>query len=244
MTWRNRFRLWGGLIVVLAVVAMLTLIVNQRSRQAFSDNAQVAAQQSVVGSEYGGVVVQQYIDQGEVVMKGQRLFTISSLDLQRDVANGLKPVSTSSYRIDAVNGQVTFVAQMAGTVTDLEAQQGTFVAGGDMATITTGGTQYVAAEFRLTPDQYARIRIGGKADVELPNRTRMPASVSDVSVETSQGVAVTTVKLTVPRLQTTALSSLSQPGSPVSVTLTLEDSGVLSGPTDDFMNFLHRVGVR
>ena len=148
-------------------------------------------------------------------MKGQRLFTISSLDLQRDVANGLKPVSTSSYRIDAVNGQVTFVAQMAGTVTDLEAQQGTFVAGGDMATITTGGTQYVAAEFRLTPDQYARIRIGGKADVELPNRTRMPASVSDVSVETSQGVAVTTVKLTVPRLQTdgsTVPEPAGQPG--------------------------------
>ena len=244
MTWRNRFRLWFGLIVVVAVVAVLTLVVNQRSRQAFSDDAQVAARQAVVGSEYGGVVVHQYVEPGDDVTQGQQLFTISSLDLQRDVANGLKPVSTTSYRIDAVHGQVTFVAQMAGTVTDLRAEQGTFVAAGDMATITAGGTQYVSAQFRLTPDQYGRIRIGGKADVELPNRTRMAASVSDVSVETSQGVAVTTVELAVPRLQTTSLTSLSQPGSPVSVTLTLADSGILAGPTDDFMQFLHRVGVR
>lgn len=244
MTWRHRFRLWGGLILVLAVVGVLTIIVNQRSRQAFSDNAQVAAQQSVVGSEYGGVVVHQYVQQGDVVSQGQRLFTISSLDLERDVANGLQPVSTTSYRIDAVHGQVTFVAQLAGTVTELGAQKGTFVAAGDMATITSGGTQYVSAEFRLTPDQYGRLRVGSKADVELPNRTRLAAAVSDVSVQTSNGVAVTTVELTVPRLQTTTLTSLNQPGSPVSVTLTLADSGVLAGPTDAFMSFLHRVGIR
>jgi len=244
MTWRNRFRLWFGLILVVAVVAALTLVVNQRSRQAFSDNAQVSALQSVVGSEYGGVVVDQYVEQGDVVTKGEKLFTISSLDLQRDVGNGLKPVSTTSYQIDAAHGQVTFVAQMAGTVTDLKAQQGTFVAAGDMATITAGGTQYVTAQFQLTPDQYGRVRIGGQADVELPNRTRMPGSVSDVSVETSRGVAVTTVKLAVPRLRTTSLNSLSQPGSPVSVTLTLADSGVLAGPTDQFLGFLHRVGLR
>jgi multidrug resistance efflux pump len=244
MTWRNRLRLWGGIVVVLAVVAVLTLLVNQRSRQAFSDDAQVAARQSTVGSEYGGVVVQQYVSTGEEVQPGEKLFTISSLDLQRDVANGLQPVSTASYQIDAVHGQVTFLAQMGGTLTDLEAEQGTFVPAGDMATITAGGTQYVSAQFRLTPDQYGRIRIGGPADVELPNRTRMAASVSDVSVQTTHGVAVTTVELKVPSLQNASLTSLSQPGSPASVTLTLADSGLLAGTTDQFQTFLHRIGVR
>lgn len=244
MTWRNRLRLWGGLLVVVVVVAALTLVVNQRSRQAFSSNAQVAADRATVGSEYGGVVVRQYAEKGDEVEWGQKLFTISSLDLQRDLSNGLEPVSTRSYEIDGTGGRVTFLAPMAGTLTDLTAEQDTFLAAGDMATVTAGGTQYVTAQFRLSPDQYGRIRIGGDARIELPTRDRMSATVAEVSVQTSEGVAVTTVELSVPHLESESLTSLNQPGSPVSVTLTLADSGVLAGPTDSLLDFLHRVGVR
>lgn len=244
MTWRNRFRLWAGLLVVIATVSALTLVVNQRSRQAFSSNAQVAADLSTIGSEYGGVVVRQYAVQGDEVGLGEELFTISSLDLQRDLANGLQPVTNDSFRIDAARGRITLLAPMAGTLTGLTAEEGTFVAAGDMAKVTAGGTQFVTAQFRLTPDQYGRIRVGGEARIELPSRTRMSATISDVSVQTSEGVAVTTVDLAVPRLEAEALTSLNQPGSPVSVTLTLADSGVLAGPTDSLMDFLHRVGVR
>lgn len=244
MTWHNRIRLWSGLALVVVVVAALTLVVNQRSRQAFSNNAQVAADLSTVGSEYGGVVVHQYVEKGDEVELGQELFTISSLDLQRDLSNGLAPVDTASYRIDGARGRVTFLAQVAGTLTELKAEQGTFLAAGDMATVTAGGTQYVTGQFLLTPDEYGRIRVGGEARIELPTRTRMSATVSDVSVQTSEGVAVTTVELSVPRLESESLTALNQPGSPVSVTLTLADSGVLAGPTDSLMDFLHRVGVR
>jgi multidrug resistance efflux pump len=244
MTWGNRFRVWGGIVVIVAVVAVLTLVVNQRSRQAFSDNAEIAAQQSTVGSEYGGVVVRQYVEQGDVVGDGDPLFTVSSLDLQRDASNGLKPVSTSSYRIDATRGQVTFLSPAEGTVTALNAEQGTFVSGADMATITASGTQYVTAQFRLSAGEYGRIRIGGAADIELPNRDQLSGTVREVTVQTSGGVAETTVAVSVPDLRTRDMSSLNQPGSPVSVTLTLSDSGVLAGPTDALMGFLHRTGVR
>jgi multidrug resistance efflux pump len=244
MTWPNRLRLWSGLILVLALVAVLTLLVNQRSRQAFTDNAEVEARQTTIGSEYGGVVVAQYAQAGQVVHTGDKLFTLSSLDLQRDVANGLKPMSNNSYIIDTKHAQVTYLAQMDGTLTEVKARQGTYVGAGDMATITAGGTQYVNAQFRLTPDQYGRLHVGAPADVELPNRSRLPATVSDVKVETSQGVAMTTVKLDVPKLRNASLTSLSQPGSPVSVTLTLADTGILAGPTDKFREFLQRIGVR
>ena len=244
MTWRNRLKLWGGLVLVVAVASALTLVVNQRSRQAFSNNATVMADRSTVGSEYGGVVVEQYADRGDQVEVGQELFTVSSVDLQRDLSNGLQPVSTGSYEIDDERGRVTFLAPMAGTLTDLKAERGSFLAAGDMATITADGTQYVTAQFRLTPDQYGRIRVGGDARIELPTRSRLSATVSEVSVQTSEGVAVTTVALAVPRLESESLTSLNQPGSPVSVTLTLADSGLLAGPTDSLLDFLHRVGVR
>lgn len=244
MTWRNRLRLWGGLLVVVAVVAALTLVVNQRSRQAFSPQAQVMAEHAAVGSAYGGVVVQQYVEQGDDVRRGQELFTLSSQDLRRDLANGLDPSSTRFLQIDARRGRATFLAPMAGTVTHLGAELGAFVPAGDVATVTAGGTQYVTAEFHLTPDQYARVRIGADAEVELPSRARMRGTVQDVAVTTSDGVAVTTVRLDVPELQGESLASLNQPGSPVAVTLSLADSGLLAGPTDEFMTFLHRVGVR
>ena len=244
MTWPNRLRLWSGLILVLALVAVLTLLVNQRSRQAFTDDAEIGPQQSTIGSEYSGVVVAQYVQAGQKVHAGDRLFTLSSLDLQRDVANGLKPVSTSSYTIDAKHGQVTFLAQMDGTLTDLKARLGTFAAAGDMATITASGTQYVTAQFRLTPDQYGRLHIGAPADVELPQPVAAVRHGLRRVGEDLPGRRSDEGRAGRPRLRSASLTSLSQPGSPVSVTLTLADTSILSGPTNRFRDFLQRIGVR
>ena len=244
MTWHNRLRLWGGLVLVVAVTAALTLVVNQRSRQAYSSDAQVRADSASVSSVYGGVVVEQEVERGDAVKEGDVLLTLSSPDLRRDVANGLNPVSTTFHDVDAKKGLVTVLAPMSGTVTDLQTEVGSFVPAGDFATLTAGGTQFVTAQFQLTPDQYGRIEVGGQAQVELPNRQRMPGSIADVAVRTSQGVAVTTVEVDVPELRSDDLTSLNQPGSPVAVTLTLADEGVLAGPTDRFMEFLHRAGVR
>ena len=245
MSWRNRIRLGAGLVVVLLVVATLTLVVNQRARQAFSMNARVVADQYHVGSDYGGVVVHQYVEIGDDVRAGDKLFTISSLGLQKDLTNGLDPVSTKAYAIDRDRGLVTYRATVDGTVTTLNALEGSFVGGGDdMAEITAGGTQYVTAEFTLPPKDYARIIAGGDAQIELPNRETVSGSVSRVSVETNGGIANATVEVTAPALRDRELDAFNQPGSPVAVTLTLEDEGVLAGPTDTLMEFLHRAGVR
>ena len=245
MTWRNRLRLWGGILLILAVTIGLTLVVNQRERQAFSSNATVEAVQYQVGSDYGGIVVDQYVEPDAEVREGEKLFTISSFALQKDLANGLEPVSTSAYDLDAKTGLVTYLASADGTLADFEARQGGYVPGGEtMAVITEEGTAYVEAQFRLEPVDYARIQVGGHADVELPNRQVVGGTVTAISVETSDGVAFSTVQIQAPELREEQLSAFAQPGSPVSVTLTLVDEGILAGPTDTLMEFLHRVGVR
>ena len=175
MSWRNRIRLVAGLVVVLLVVATLTLVVNQRARQAFSMNARVVADQYHVGSDYGGVVVQQYVEIGDDVRAGDKLFTISSLGLQKDLTNGLDPVSTEAYVIDRDRGLVTYRATVDGTVTTLNALEGSFVGGGDdMAEITAGGTQYVTAEFTLPPKDYARIVTGATPRSSCRTARRCP----------------------------------------------------------------------
>ena len=233
MTWGNRLRLWVGILMVLAVTIGLTLVVNQRERQAFSSNATVEAVQYQVGSDYGGIMVDQYVEPDAEVREGEKMFTISSFALQKDLANGLEPVSTSAYDLDATTGLVTYLASADGTLGDFEARQGGYVPGGEtMAVITEEGTAYVEAQFRLEPVDYARIQIGSRADVELPNRQVLRGEVSAISVETWDGVAFTTVQIQAPELREDDLHAFAQPGSPVAVTLILNDDGILAGPTD------------
>ena len=114
--------------------------------------------------------------------------------------------------IEGDSGRVTFLAPMAGSVTDLKAEQGS-----SSPQVRHGHHHRRRHPVRDRPvpahtRRYGRIRVGGSADMELPTRTRMSATVSDVSVQTSEGVAVTTVDLEVPRLTSESLSSLNQPG--------------------------------
>jgi multidrug resistance efflux pump len=245
MTWGNRLRLFIGILAVLLVCGVLTLVVNQRERQAFSSNATVEAVQYQVGSDYGGIMVDQFVEPGTAVGEGDRLFTVSSFSLQKDLANGLDPVSTEAYELDARTGLVTYLASADGTLEDFDARQGGYIPGGEtVAVITQDDTAFVEARFRLQPVDYARIRVGGRADVELPSREVLRGKVSAISVETADGIAYATVQVDVPRLRSDEYAAFSQPGSPVAVTLTLHDDGLLAGPTDEFLQFLHRIGVR
>ncbi|HEU5037727.1 MAG TPA: HlyD family efflux transporter periplasmic adaptor subunit [Nocardioides sp.] len=245
MTWGNRLRLLAGVIVILALCGVLTLVVNQRERQAFSANAAVAAVQYQVGSDYGGIMVDQLVEPGAEVKEGQELFTVSSFSLQKDLANGLDPLSTAAYHVDPDTGLVTYLAAAGGTLEEIGTRQGGYVPGGEsIAVITQDDTQFVQAQFQLRPVDYARIELGGEATVELPNRTTLPGTISDISVKTADGIAYTTVRIDVSELRSETYADFAKPGSPVSVTLTLQDDGVLAGPTDSLMGFLHRVGVR
>lgn len=245
MTWGNRIRLVLGVAFVLAVCAALTLVVNQRERQAFSANATVEAVQYQVGSDYGGIMVEQFVDPGDDVRTGDELFTVSSFSLQKDLSNGLEPVSTAAYEVEPETGLVTYLASANGQLEDFETRRGGYLPGGEtIAVITEQGTQFVEAQFQLQPVDYARILVGGRANVELPNRETLRGEVTAISAQAAEGIAYATVLVAVPELRSSRLSAFSQPGSPVSVTLTLQDDGVLAGPTDALLRFLQRVGVR
>ena len=56
MTWSIRLKLWGGILVVAALVFALTLLFNQRQSQVASVTASIDAPAATVGSSYGGVV--------------------------------------------------------------------------------------------------------------------------------------------------------------------------------------------
>jgi multidrug resistance efflux pump len=245
MTWINRLRLFGGIIGVLLIVAVLTLIFNQRQTKATSITATVAADTYDVGAAYGGTVIKQYVKEGDVVQKGDKLFTINSVPLQQDLSNGLDLQSSDAYNVNKTKGTLTYKATVAGQVTDLKAKLGNSLGtGSPFAQISVVGSQYVDAKFLLSPRDYERIEKGAAVDIVLPNNQIITGTVSTVEVATDQGKALTEVRVDSDTLANAELANVNQPGTPVDVTVKLRDDGPLAGTSDTVFDFLRQIGLK
>ena len=158
MTWINRLRLFAGLLGVVLIVAVLTLIFNQRQTKAASLSATIAADTYDVGAAYGGTVTKQYVSDGDSVAKGDRLFTVQSVSLEQDVANGLQIQSSDAYDVNTKAGTLTYRATVAGQVSELKAKLGNALGTGQpFAEITVTDSQYVDADYLLSPRDYGRV---------------------------------------------------------------------------------------
>jgi len=245
MTWTSRLRLFGGLLGVAVLVAALTLVFNQRQNKVASLTATVASDTYDVGAAYGGTVTKQYIKEGDVVKKGQRLFTIQSVALQQDLANGLKITNSAAYDVDTSMATLTYKATVHGQVSDLKAKLGNSLGSGqDFAKISVTDSQFVDAQYLLSPGDYSRVQGGAPVSILLPNNRTLSGTVTTIEVATDSGQARTDVRVDSPGLKDQALGSLAQPGTPVTATLKLRDDGPLAGVSDQASNFLQQIGLR
>jgi len=245
MTWTNRLRLWGGMLAVVLLVGLLAVLFNQRQHQAPSVAAHVDAPTSAVGSDYGGVVTESFVKEGDRVTAGQPLFTLSSLSLQQDLANGLKPAPTQAYDIDAATGSITYLAVMDGYVADITATEGSFLGNGQqMALVVADGERSVVATYELDPVDYGRIERGARVEILLPDNQQVSGTVSNARVEHEGGRTVTEVRVASSELMDPSLESLTRLGTPVLAVMQLKDEGPLAGPTSSMLAFLTKVGLR
>lgn len=248
MTWSNRVRLYGGLVLVLVLVASLTLLFNQRRSQALSLTAHVVADEVTVGAQFGGVVVKQYAAEGDTVEKGDDLYTVvvpPTVGTGGKAVTAVAAVRNAAYVVDSRTSTVTYRALTSGLLTDVTGTEGGFVQGGSpLATITAVGSEYAVAEFRLLPREYERVETGARVDLLLPDNSTVAGKVRSVSVATEGGLALTKVTIASDALRDPGLSRLAVPGTPVSATLALRDDGPLAGPTDAMLDFLRKIGLR
>ncbi len=243
MTWGNRFRLLLGLVVVVALVATFTLVFNQRQQQATSTSATIGADSYPVGTDYGGIVTRQYVQAGDSVTKGEKLFDVQSLRLQQDVAAGLVSATSSAYPVSR-DGTATLVATVSGRIATIDVEQGAFAqAGAVLAHIDRTGSLYVRADFTLTARDYARISDGAAVQVLLPNQRAVQGKVGTIEVQTVNGSAQSTIHVVSTQLVEGSDNGLVSPGTPVVATLQLRDDGILSGPSDAFADLLRKIGL-
>lgn len=244
MTWTNRFRLLAGVLGVVLLVAVLTLIFNQRQTQATSTTATVGAVNAHVGAVYGGTVIRQHVRVDSTVTEGDRMFTVQSISLRQDLANGLEVPDSTTYTVNERSGTITYLAPASGQVTRVWATVGSSPTSGEsLARIVAADSQFVDAQFTLSPRDYERISEGAAAEILLPNNQRVPGTVSTIEVATTDAQAATKLRVESPELKDPELAALTRSGTPVTVTVQLRDDGPLAGVTDLAFDFLRQIGL-
>lgn len=243
MTWPNRFRLLLGIVCVLIVVAVGTLVFNQRQLKAESTSASIVAEEYAVGTDYAGVVTDQLVEVGDVVEVGQAMFHLRSATLVRDLADAsVDPADLGLEIID--DGTFAVKANVAGVVSEVLSPVGDFAAGDrPLATIERSGTLAVSAEFTLSPRDYGRISPGTSVDIRLPDDRTIRGAVNEIDVETIDGQARSTIIVQSAALRSDVLEPLLSPGTPVQAAMYLRDDGPLAGVSDLVFDFIRKIGL-
>lgn len=242
MTWANRFRLWGGLLLVVLIVAACTVVFAQRQARATSFSGEVRAPEYTLGADYPGTVVSVPVAVGQQVHAGDVIMEIDSPILRRLVADD--PTDTASESALTDQGTVQVIAPADGVVAELDVLQGGYASGGSpVATMYGSGQLTAVAEFTLTRRDFGRIEQGSAATLLLPDETEVEGTVDGVEVSTVAGEATATVTITSDALTSRAWDGLVVPGAPVQATIDLRDDGILAGTHDLSSDFLQKIGL-
>jgi multidrug resistance efflux pump len=244
MTWTNRLRLLLSLVLSLLLIFLLVILFNQRQHAIQSSSATIIAPRVQVASNYGGIVLKQYVTVGQHVNLGQTLFDVSSVSLQQDIANHVKVASSDALAIDPARGMLTYKATASGFVTQVQAQEGSYLSATQpLATITGDTGRIVEAQFLLTPREYALVDKGAAVTLTLPDNSSVSGVVDSALVQTKDGQAVVSARITSEALNSRNLNLLATDGAPVRAVVRLRDEGILAGPTDSMRSLLHKVGL-
>lgn len=232
MTWRTRIRLVAGVVVIAAVVAALTMLVNARNGRVEGRSAALAAESYPVGTDYSGTVTAQLVQVGDEVAVDQPMFELQSATLARDIAQGLVDTATVPYEVRD-GGTLVLTATDEGRVEAVDYAVGAFVpANSEMATVQRAGSLYIEAEFVLTPRDYARLPPDATLDVVLPSNETVAARVGRIQVRTEDGQALTQVTAFSTELAGATADGLFAVGTPVTATLYLRNDGLVTAATE------------
>lgn len=243
MTWSNRFRLLGGSLLVLVIVAASTMVFTQRESQVASRTASFAAVSYTIGSDYAGTVTEQFVAEGTPVAQGDKLLSVQSATLLSRLDSPQGVPESTAYTV-ADDGTLTLIATQAGMLSEVEAQVGGFVgAGQGLATVERDATIHVVADYVIDPYNFTRIEDGARAEIVLPDHQRIEATLSKKSVETVDGKANVRIELTSDKFVVGALDGLVATGTPVTAILHLREEGPLAGVMDSLAQLLEQVGI-
>ena len=232
MTWRNRFKMFFGLIAVVAIVGVLTIMFSQRKGEATSMSASIEAVTYPVGTDYAGTVVEQYVLVGDEIVAGDPIVTVQSNTLAQDLANGATIADNDVFTVSP-DGTLTVKSTVNGVVASMDVQQGSYAASGStIATLAATEGLYVEAQYILDPQDFGRVLEGAAVELELPNSDVISGTVAQVEVTTEEGQAISVVRVESEALVYGSNGGLVASGTPVVATMQLRNDDVLARLVD------------
>jgi multidrug resistance efflux pump len=170
------------LVVLVIVAASLVMYSNYSSAHVNAQGATVQAATYSVGTEFSGVITQQFVQAGDAVTAGEPLFYLKSSDLTSALAQGqiTKGDLTSQLTSD---GQLIITAAKAGRVQQIDYSLGSFVsADKNIATLTDASTLQVDGSFKMTSRQFGQVSDSTPMQVTLANGFKLTTNVSEVNI--------------------------------------------------------------
>lgn len=243
MTWASRFKLFGGVVFVVVLVAAFTAVFLARQSHVTSTSASIAAEKYNVGTDYSGYVTEQFVKAGDRVDEGDPLFSVKSLSVRDFAHSANRAKNASSYTV-ADDGTITFTAPADGTVSKVDATLGSFVEGGNLlATVDKTGSLFVVGDYSITPRDYQRIEDGAQVDLTLPDKSTVTGTVKKISVQTLDGVAETEIEVDSAGLTQGSHDGLVTAGTPVTATLQLRQDGTLASMQTAVVAAFAKIGL-
>jgi multidrug resistance efflux pump len=243
VTWTNRFRLIGGILAVIIVVAAASLLLNLRESQVISHTGNIKAETYKVATEYPGTIVAKPAVEGATVVRGDALLVVQSVQLARAIELGSEIPVSPAYTVGE-GGQLTLLATEPGIISIVDTQLGGWVdAGVPLVYVDTADSLSVIAEYWMDPFDFGRVEIGAFVEIILPDHTRINGRVESLRVETTDGIANARVVVRSDDLVRGEHGGLVIPGTPVTVILHLRDDGPLSGISDSIATFFEQAGI-
>ena len=222
LTNRTKRSIFGGLIFLGLIAATLVVYLNWIFSQAESTKAQLTMQDYAVGTEYAGVITQQYVAVGDNVKQGQLLFKFRSDALVTQLSNGQVKPESVFYALNE-NNELLITAGKAGRVTKIDYPQGSFVPGNkQVALVADTSTLGVRAEYRLPRADLGRITPDTRLSVELPSGNKVEAKITQVTRTSQNGQDITLVQARVPAGDPNEIALAA--GAPVQATIILSDN--------------------
>jgi hypothetical protein len=210
-----------GWVFLTLLAGVLVVYLNWTYARAESNQAHIIISNYEVGTNYAGLITQQYVQVGDTVRAGEPLFELKSDELTQQLGSGQVTANRLIYPL-TTDGQLKIIASKAGIVTRIDAVQGSFVdADNEIALVADSSTLGVTADFTLNRTEVSQLTTSTPLIITLPSHQRVLARISTI-VETSQnGRLVTTVQAAfAPGVE----SAASVAGSRVDATLTLNQS--------------------
>lgn len=217
MTWRTRFKLLTGLIVIGALGVMATAYVDRNLSQVTTNKAQIDAHTYSVGVSSSSQVTQQYVEVGDTVKTGQTLFTVASRELREEMETSENKTQDPVYEL-LENGDIAIKASKPGLVQKIKYPQGSFVPdNAEIATITDGTSMFITATYEMNRPSYEKLHTNSAMKVKLPDGSTVDAKVRQITILSNDPVIKARVEAVVQNAS--AASVKNAPGTPVVATI-------------------------